>query len=103
MVWSTAFRVPLKEWHRRLSLFLWVIIAVLPTAGLTPFATLAKSLLHIGAVQVGLDHWEIAIGMLRSAVKVVGWLAGGKKGDGPGCDVTAGMQSQSKTRRAEKS
>ncbi|OIW35020.1 hypothetical protein CONLIGDRAFT_37949 [Coniochaeta ligniaria NRRL 30616] len=76
MVWSMAFRVSLKEWHRRLGLFLWVIIAVLPTAGHTPFAALAKSLLHIGAVQVGLDHWEVAIEMLRSAAKVVGWLAG---------------------------
>lgn len=103
MVWSTAFRVPLKEWHRRLSLFLWVIIAVLPTAGLTPFATLAKSLLHIGAVQIGLDHWEIAIGMLRSAVKVVGWLAGGGEGGGRVPDVTAGIQNQSEARRTENS
>ncbi|KAB5580746.1 hypothetical protein GE09DRAFT_1083465 [Coniochaeta sp. 2T2.1] len=77
LIWSTAFRVSMKDWHRRLGLFLWVIVAVLPTAGHTPFATLAKSLLHIGAVQVSLDHWEVALDMLRSAVGVVGWLAEG--------------------------
>lgn len=90
MVWSTAFRVSLKEWHRRLGLFLWVIIAVLPTAGHTPFAALAKSLLHIGAVQVGLDHWEVAIEMMRSAVKVVGWLAGCGNNSDRGQDETQG-------------
>lgn len=77
LVWSTAFRVSLNEWHRRLGLFLWVIIAVLPTAGHTPFAALAKSLLHIGAVQIGLTHWEVAIEMLRNAVRVVTRLAEG--------------------------
>lgn len=88
MIWSTAFRVSLKEWHQRLGLFLWVIIAVLPTAGHTPFASLAKSLLHIGAVQVGLDHWEVAIEMLRNAVRVVGWLAGSEEGNDHGRDMT---------------
>lgn len=78
LLWSIAFRVPLEEWHRRLGLFLWVIIAVLPTAGLTPIANQPKSLLHIGAVQIAMDHWEVAVEMLRNAVKIVGWLAGGK-------------------------
>jgi hypothetical protein len=94
MVWSTAFRVSLKEWHRRLGLFLWVIIAVLPTAGHTPFAALAKSLLHIGAVQVGLDHWEVAIEMLKSAAKVVGWFAGGGEGSGRGHDANVEKQGR---------
>jgi hypothetical protein len=84
LVWSTAFRVSLKEWHRRLGLFLWVIIAILPTAGLTPIADVAKSLLHIGSVQIGLDHWDLAVEMLSSAVKVVGWLAGGGDDSGRG-------------------
>jgi hypothetical protein len=67
----------MREWHRILGVFLWVIVAVLPTAGQTPFASLVKSLMHIGVVQVGMDHWEVAVEMLLGAVRVVGWLAGG--------------------------
>jgi hypothetical protein len=94
LVWSTAFRVPLNDWHRRLGVFLWVIIAMLPTAAHTPFATLAKSLLHIGAVQVGLDHWDIAIEMLRNAVRVVGWLSGGGETRSTGYNVNTDKRTQ---------
>lgn len=78
-LWATLWRVPLRRWHSLLGLFLWVVLALLPTGGLTQFATMVKSLLHIGAVQMGLDHWEVCIGMLRGAVGVVAWLAGGER------------------------
>lgn len=79
LLWSTAFRVPLSEWQRRLGLFLWVLSAVLPSSAHTSVRELPKSLLHIGTMQIGLDHWEVAVEMLRSAVEIVGWLAGGRE------------------------
>lgn len=80
-IWADLWRVSMKRWHSLLGVFLWVVIALLPTGRQTQFASMVKSLLHIGTVQMGLDQWEVCIGMLRRAVGVVCWLADGREGD----------------------
>lgn len=81
-IWSTLWKVSLRRWHPLLGVFLWIVIVLLPTGGRTQFATMLKSFLHLGSVQMGIDHWEVSIGMLRRAVGVMQWLAGGEKRKG---------------------
>jgi hypothetical protein len=71
--------VSLRRWHSLLGVFLWIVMALLPIGGRTQFATMLKSFLHLGSGQMGIDHWEVSIGMLGRAVGVMRWLAGGGK------------------------
>lgn len=81
-IWSTLWNVSLRRWHSLMGIFMWVTIAILPTGGRTQFATMIKSFLHLGSVQMGIDHWEVSIGMLQRAVRVMQWLAGDEQREG---------------------
>lgn len=80
LIWSTAARVSQREWYRVFGVWAWVAVALVTPSATTPFTTVVRSMLMHATVQMGLDHWEVTMEMLRAAVRVVGWLAGGKDG-----------------------
>jgi hypothetical protein len=41
------------------------------------FSSYVKSMMHIGSVQIGLDHWEICKEMLHTFLKFQAWIRGG--------------------------
>jgi hypothetical protein len=92
LLWSTMWRVPLGTWKGVLGVFNWIVAALAPvvvvmTTGQSQqrHGRFVKSMLANSLLQIGLDNWELARGVMEASGRLQEWLAGeSQEGDGEG-------------------
>jgi len=75
-LWGSMWRITLSEWKAIPGIFLWVILAVNPSAQDLPHGRFLKSMLKTSTFYMGLEHWEEVDGSLMGFVKLQRWLRG---------------------------
>jgi len=78
LLWSTMWRVPLTAWKGVLGVFNWIIAALAPVAarGSQRHGRFVKSMLANSLLQIGIDNWELARGVMEASGRLQGWLGG---------------------------
>ncbi|KAK4190699.1 hypothetical protein QBC35DRAFT_63754 [Podospora australis] len=82
-LWTTAWRVPLATWRSLLGVFNWILLPLVASAGEAPssHARYIKGMMNISLLQVGMENWEIASGIMEGMVGLLRWLGGQVKED----------------------
>lgn len=75
--WVSAWRIPLSTWKGMLGVFLWLVLALAPTAARTHHASFVKSMLNIACTQLSIESWDTAEQAMESMCALQRWLAGG--------------------------
>lgn len=81
-LWSTMWRVPLSTWKGVLGVFNWIIVGIAPAARESQrHGRFVKSMLANSLLQMGVDNWELARGVMEAGGRLQSWLGeGGGKG-----------------------
>ena len=75
--WVSAWTIPLTTWKGMLGVFLWLVLALAPTAARTHHASFVKSMLNIACTQLSIESWDTAEQAMESMCALQRWLAGG--------------------------
>ncbi|KAH8671342.1 hypothetical protein BX600DRAFT_246471 [Xylariales sp. PMI_506] len=83
-IWSAVWRVPLTVWKSLMGVFLWIEIAIAPSARDTPHGRFVKSMLMIAALNMGIEDWAASNNALHGAILLQEKLNIQGKGKGKG-------------------
>ncbi|KAL2261452.1 hypothetical protein VTK26DRAFT_4143 [Humicola hyalothermophila] len=93
-LWTTAWRVPLATWRSLLGVFGWVLLPLVSLSGgsggggsATGHERYVKGMMHICLLQMAMENWEVAAGVMGGMVRLQAWLGGGG-----GCDAEGGVE-----------
>ncbi|KPM36002.1 hypothetical protein AK830_g10582 [Neonectria ditissima] len=86
MIWQAVWQVSLPTWNATIGLFLWVMLAVVPSSHKTKIARFIKTLMVSGFMTVGVENWHIVMDVTRTALKLQRWLASGDNSQDDGDD-----------------
>jgi hypothetical protein len=73
-LWSSMWRVTLKQWKLIPGIFLWVIVSALQAAQATPHGRFLKSMFKAASSYMAMEHFEVVDASLMNVVKVQRWL-----------------------------
>jgi hypothetical protein len=83
-LWSTQWRVPLKEWKKIPGIFFWVVLTTCPFTCQRPEGRWLKGMQAACTIAIGMVDWGVCMGMLRGFLRVQKWLGEGGGGEGEG-------------------
>ncbi|KAK0728721.1 hypothetical protein B0T26DRAFT_768424 [Lasiosphaeria miniovina] len=85
-LWTTAWRVPLATWRSLLGVFNWLLLPLAPSGKGTSHDRFVRAMLNSSLLQMGMDNWEIACGVMNTALRLQHWLAAADDEGGDGDD-----------------
>ena len=90
-VFGACWRIPLAEWRRVIGIFVFVMLALVPTVYKTSpdspplnvkvHTRFAKSILQIGWMQLSIESWPTCQEIILRSLKLQKWLRDGQGGD----------------------
>ncbi|KAK7409324.1 hypothetical protein QQX98_008503 [Neonectria punicea] len=78
MIWQAVWQVSLPTWKATIGLFVWVMLAIVPSCHKTGPARFIKTLMVAGFMTIGVDNWHIVMDLTRTAFTLQRWLAAGR-------------------------
>ncbi|KAH7121341.1 hypothetical protein EDB81DRAFT_228406 [Dactylonectria macrodidyma] len=80
MIWQAAWQVSLPTWKATIGIFVWVMLAIVPSCHKSGPARFVKTLMVSGFMTIGVDSWHIAMDVAMTGFALQKWLAGGMHG-----------------------
>ena len=82
-MWNLLWTVPLSRWKEAIGIFVWIVLAIVPSIHGTPHARFIKTLFVVGFMSIGVDNWQGAIQAANTGLRLQKWLRSGHtKADG---------------------
>ncbi|RSL89902.1 hypothetical protein CEP51_001021 [Fusarium floridanum] len=78
VIWGSVWQAGLPCWQAVVGIFVWIILALVPSCHKTPAGRFMKTLMVSTFMSIGVDNWHIAMDITRTAFKLQRWLAGGR-------------------------
>ena len=77
-VWHWAWGAGLDRWAALSGIFVWVMIAVVPSSLSLVHSRMVKSLLVTGFMYLGTENWHVAADIAAAGLKMQRWLGDGE-------------------------
>ncbi|KAK5994885.1 hypothetical protein PT974_03272 [Cladobotryum mycophilum] len=76
-LWEMVWEVTLSTWKTAVGIFVWVMLAAVPSCHHTPVARFIKTLMIAGFMTMGLENWHVAVDAAQAALRFQQWLREG--------------------------
>jgi len=73
-LWQHVWNVDLSDWKKIPAIFLWIMLAALPTAQHWPHGRFSKLMVKGAACHLALDNWDVVDGSLRTFTGLQRWI-----------------------------
>lgn len=80
MIWQAVWAVTLPTWKATIGIFVWVMLAIVPSCHNSGPARFIKTLMVAGFMTIGVDNWHLVMDVTRTSFALQKWLAGGRHG-----------------------
>lgn len=84
-LWTSIWQAAMPTWKDILGVFVWALVAIVPSCHDVPKARFVEVLLCTGLRSTAVDSWHVAIETAKAALRFQRWLrAGSSSADSPG-------------------
>lgn len=89
-IWQSAWLASLPTWKATIGIFVWMLLAVVPSCHKTGPSRFVKTLMVTGFMSIGVDNWHIALDIAQTGFRLQRWLAGGSSAPDYGKGLSGG-------------
>ena len=83
-IWSWAWGAGLDRWSALGGIFVWMMIALVPSSLDTVHSRMTRTLTVTGFMYLGTENWHVAADIASAGLQMQRWLRGGRRGTGDG-------------------
>lgn len=78
-IWGWAWGAGLDRWAELCGIFVWMMIALVPSSLDTMHSRMTRTLTVTGFMYLGTENWHVAADIARAGLQMQRWLRGGRR------------------------